>query len=160
MRRIGRRIGALFAYITATVLAIVFLVPLVWVLSSSFKPDKEIYSIQAHFFPLHPTTVHYRSIISALPQFPHYMLNSAIVTVLSVTGVVLIAALAGYPLARLRFPGRRLVFSLVLLAVAIPYVLYLVPIYVTESNTNLLNSIPGLVLPYIALNLPLAIILM
>ena len=47
-----------------------------------------------------------------------------------------------------------------MLAVAIPYVLYLVPIYVIESDINLLNTIPGLVLPYIALNLPLAIILM
>jgi ABC-type glycerol-3-phosphate transport system permease component len=155
-----RRIHALFAYVVAGGFAILFVVPLVWVLSCSFKSDQEIYTTDAHFFPVHPTLSHYLGLISALPQFPGYMLNSVIVTTLSVTGVVLIAALAGYPLARFRFRGRSLVFSFILLAVAVPYVLYLVPVYVIESNTDLLNSIPGLVLPYIALNLPLAIILM
>jgi multiple sugar transport system permease protein len=152
--------AAIFAYTVASALAVLFVVPLVWVLSSSFKSDKEIYTVHGHFFPVRPTLSHYLGLVSALPQFPDYMLNSVIVTVVSVTAVVLIAALAGYPLARYRFRGRSLVFSFVLLAVAIPYVLYLVPIYVIESGTDLLNTIPGLVLPYIALNLPLAIILM
>ena len=160
MRGVVRRPGGLIASVVATLLAVLFLVPLVWVLSSSFKPDAEIYATGARFFPVRPTLAHYLGLGAALPRFPYYMLNSAIVTVISVTGVVLIAALAAYPLARFRFPGRRLIFALVLLAIAIPYVLYLVPIYVIESATNLLNTIPGLVLPYIALNLPLAIILM
>ncbi len=160
MRITSTRISALLAYAAATALAILFVVPLVWVLSSSFKSDREIYTVHGHFFPVHPTLSHYLGLVSALPQFPDYMLNSVIVTAVSVTGVVVIAALAGYPLARHRFRGRSFVFSFILLAVAIPYVLYLVPIYVIESDINLLNSIPGLVLPYIALNLPLAIVLM
>ena len=105
MRITSRRISALFAYAVATALAIVFVVPLMWVLSSSFKSDKEIYTVHGHFFPVQPTLSHYLGLVSALPQFPDYMLNSAIVTVVSVSGVVLIAGLAGYPLARYRFPA-------------------------------------------------------
>lgn len=159
--RIGRRVrGAALAYAVAVAGSLLSLVPLLWVVSSSLKSDKEIYTVHGHFLPLHPTLSHYLGLRTDLPRFPGYMVNSVIVTVASVAAVVLFAALGAYPLARYRFPGRRLVFSFVLLAVAVPYVLYLVPIYVMESGTGLLNTIPGLVLPYIALNLPLAIILM
>lgn len=155
-----RHVGAVIAYAAAALLSLLFVVPLLWVLASSFKSDDEIYTMHGHFLPQAPTLAHYVDLATALPRFPGYMLNSAIVTLVSVTAVVLIAALAGYPLARLRFAGRGLVFSFVLLAVAVPYVLYLVPIYVMESGAGLLNTLPGLILPYIALNLPLAIILM
>ena len=160
MARRPRRGAALLAYATAGGLALSFVLPLAWVLSASFKSDDEIYTVHGHFLPVRPTLDHYLGLVAALPQFPRYILNSIIVTTISVAAVVLIAALAGYPLARARFSGRRLVFSFVLLTVAIPYVLYIVPIYVIESESDLLNTIPGLVLPYIALNLPLAIILM
>jgi ABC-type glycerol-3-phosphate transport system permease component len=160
MRLTSRRISALLAYAVATALSVLFVVPLGWVVSSSFKSDQEIYTVHGHFLPVQPTLSHYVDLTSDLPRFPDYMLNSVIVTVVSVPAVALIAALAGYPLARYRFPGRNLVFSFVLLTVAIPYVLYLVPIYVIESATDLLNTLPGLILPYIALNLPLAIVLM
>ncbi len=159
MRFTARRFNALLTYAAASS-AILFAVPLAWVLSSSFKSDKEIYTVHGHFFPVHPTLSRYLGLVSALPEFPSYMLNSVIVTVFSVAGVVLIATLAGYPLARFRFCSRAIVFSFVLLAVAIPCVLYLIPIYVIESDANLLSTIPGLILPYIALNLPLAMILM
>ena len=160
MRRRRRHPGALAAYAVAASLSLLFAVPLLWVVSSSFKSDDEIYSMHGHFLPQQPTLSHYLDLVAALPQFPGYMLNSVIVTTISVAAVVFIAALAGYPLARIRFGGRRLVFSFVLLAVAVPYVLYLVPIYVMESGVGLLNTIPGLIVPYVALNLPLAIILM
>ncbi len=159
--RIGPRgRSALLSYAVAGAASLLSLIPLLWVVSSSLKSDKEIYTVQGRFLPVHPTLSHYLGLRADLPQFPGYMLNSVIVTVASVTAVVLFATLGAYPLARYRFPGRRLVFSFVLLAVAVPYVLYLVPIYVMESGTGLLNTIPGLVLPYVALNLPLAFILM
>jgi multiple sugar transport system permease protein len=148
------------AYASAGVLALAFALPLLWVFSSSLKSDAEIYNLNASILPAAPTLAHYLGLTAALPRLPRYMLNSVIVTVISVAAVTLIAALAGYPLARWRFRGRRLVFGFVLLSVAIPYVLYLVPIYIMEVHTGLLNTIPGLVLPYVALNLPLAIILM
>src|SRR5579872_1323379 len=152
--------GATVAYAVAVALSVLFAVPLLWVASSSLKSNAEIYSLQATFLPTSPSLEHYRDLVSALPRFPKYMLNSVIVTVVSVASVVGIAALGAYPLARYRFPLRKLVFAFVLLAVAVPYVLYLVPIYIVESNLHLLNTLPGLILPYIALNLPLAIILM
>lgn len=159
--RIGPRgRSALLSYAVAGAASLLSLIPLLWVVSSSLKSDKEIYTVHGRFLPVHPTLSHYLGLRADLPQFPGYMLNSVIVTVASVTAVVLFATLGAYPLARYRFPGRRLVFSFVLLAVAVPYVLYLVPIYVMESGTGLLNTIPGLVLPYVALNLPLAFILM
>lgn len=159
--RIGSRgRSALLSYAVAGAASLLSLIPLLWVVSSSLKSDKEIYTVHGRFLPVHPTLSHYLGLRADLPQFPGYMLNSVIVTVASVTAVVLFATLGAYPLARYRFPGRRLVFSFVLLAVAVPYVLYLVPIYVMESGTGLLNTIPGLVLPYVALNLPLAFILM
>ena len=159
--RIGPRgRSALLSYAVAGAASLLSLIPLLWVVSSSLKSDKEIYTVHGRFLPVHPTLSHYLGLRADLPQFPGYMLNSVIVTVTSVTAVVLFATLGAYPLARYRFPGRRLVFSFVLLAVAVPYVLYLVPIYVMESGTGLLNTIPGLVLPYVALNLPLAFILM
>ena len=119
--RIGPRgRSALLSYAVAGAASLLSLIPLLWVVSSSLKSDKEIYTVHGRFLPVHPTLSHYLGLRADLPQFPGYMLNSVIVTVASVTAVVLFATLGAYPLARYRFPGRRLVFSFVLLAVAVP----------------------------------------
>jgi ABC-type glycerol-3-phosphate transport system permease component len=157
---IRRRWRLALMYALVTGFAILFLLPIAWILVTALKPSLEIYTRDVHFLPHSPTLSNFEDVVASLPQFPGYLENSFIVAIMSVIGVTVVSALAGYPLARLGFRGKRLVLGLILLVVAVPYALYLIPLYLLESNTGLLNSIPGLVLPYIALNLPLAVILM
>ena len=71
-----------------------------------------------------------------------------------------LSAASGYALARKDFYGKKLVNSMIIAFIAIPYIVYLVPIYILEDILNLLDTNLGLILPYTALNLPLAIIIM
>jgi ABC-type glycerol-3-phosphate transport system permease component len=160
MVRLRRKLPIAVTYLVALGFAALFLLPLAWIVVTALKPSAEIYTGDVHFLPRHPTLVNFVDVAQSLPQFPSYLWNSLVVTVASVTGVVVTSATAAYPLARMRFLGQRLVLGIVLLAVAVPFALYLIPVYLVLSQMGLLNTIPGLVLPYIALNLPLAIILM
>jgi ABC-type glycerol-3-phosphate transport system permease component len=160
MTRLRRRGPLVIGYALASMLAVAFLLPIAWMIVTSLKPSAEIYSADFHFLPRTPTLVNFVDVAHSLPQFPSYLRNSFVVTALTVAGVTFLATLAAYPLARLAFPGKGTALGLVLLVVAVPYALYLIPTYIFELRIGLLNSIPGLVLPYIALNLPLAIILM
>ncbi len=82
MSRLRGRVRVWLIYAFAAALSILFLLPLVWVLSTSFKPNTEIYTTHMRFWPKHPTLGHYLGLVAALPQFRGYIFNSVIVTVL------------------------------------------------------------------------------
>lgn len=131
--------------------ALVFLFPFVLTITSSFKtlPD-----IQANPVALLPsaefggaTTEGIARLDSSQIRFPRWALNSVVTTV----GVVLLRvafdATAGYALARLRFPGRRAVFRLVVAVMAVPGVVLLIPKFLVMRQLGILNSYAGMILP-------------
>jgi ABC-type glycerol-3-phosphate transport system permease component len=89
-----------------------------------------------------------------------YLLNSILVTVISVIGILFVSGLAAYALARLKFPGRSAVFLLLVTGYAIPIQTVLVPLYELLQATRLLNNYLGLILPYIAFGMPFSIFLL
>ena len=88
------------AYAVAIGFAVLFLLPLVWILVTALKPSAEIYTADVHFLPRQPTLANFIDVAHSLPQFPSYMWNSIVVRVASVIGVVVVSALAAFPLAR------------------------------------------------------------
>jgi len=116
----------ILAYATLTVISLVFFVPFLWSLSTSFKPLPETanFSLLPHTW----TLAGYRSALTDY-NFGRYMGNSAILAGAVTLTSVFLAALGGYAFARLRFPGRNILFFLVLGTLMIPDQLRLVPIY-------------------------------
>ncbi len=126
-RERGDRIRRAIAYVALFGIAVLFAVPFLWSLSTSFRPLSE--TVQAFsLLPHHWTTVGYHDVFHKY-HFGRYTLNSAIIaTAITLTNVFL-ASLGGYAFARLRFPGREVLFLLVLGTLMIPDQLRLVPIY-------------------------------
>lgn len=128
---------------------LVMVVPFLWMLLSSFKPEREIRQSPPTWWPADPTLDNYSTLLSRL-DFPTYFTNSVIVALLTTAGNLLFCAAAGYALAKIRFAGRQVLFLLVLGTIMVPSIVTLVPLFVLVSNLNMVNTYGGLVLPFLA----------
>lgn len=123
--------------------------PFVWMLLSSFKPEAEIRANPPTWWPHDPTLANYGTLFDRL-DFPTYFTNSAVVAVVTTVGNLLFCSAAGYALAKLPFAGKRVLFGIVLGTLMVPSVVTIVPLFVLSSNLGLVNTLAGLILPYLA----------
>lgn len=123
--------------------------PFLWMLLSSFKPEGEIRSVPATWWPHTWTFAHYHDLFARL-DFPRYFVNSFVVAILVTLGNLLFCSLLGYALAKLDFPGRKALFLTVLGMLMVPGMVTFVPQFVLISDLGLANSYAGLVLPFLA----------
>jgi putative chitobiose transport system permease protein len=122
--------------------------PFLWLLSTSLKPATEnIFSYPPQLLPQSPTLDNYVRIFETQP-FLVYLKNSMIVAVIAVVSNLLLSSLAAYPLARMRFKGKGLVFGMLLASMMIPFQLLMIPVYQLAISLGLQNSYLGLVLPH------------
>jgi multiple sugar transport system permease protein len=128
---------------------IVMVGPFVWMVLASFKPEGEIRQVPPTWWPADPTLGNYSTLFERL-DFPTYFANSVVVAGLTTLGNLLFCAAAGYALAKITFPGRRVLFGLVLGTIMVPGIVTLVPLFVLVSNLGLVNTYAGLVLPFLA----------
>ena len=137
----------LYGVMTAGLVLVV--VPFIWMVMSSFKPEGEVMAVPPTWWPETVTTENYRQLFTQL-DFPTYFLNSAIVAGTVAAGNVVFCSMLGYALAKLTFPGKRIVFTLVLGTLMVPGVVTFIPLFVLVSNIGLANSLPGMILPFLA----------
>ena len=123
--------------------------PFLWMVLSSFKPDGEVRQVPPTWWPENPTVDNYRDLFQRL-NFPQFFANSVIVASAVTLGNVVFCTMLGYALAKLRFPGRRLLFVLVLGMLMVPMVATFVPLFVIVSEFGLVNTYGGLILPFLA----------
>jgi len=123
--------------------------PFIWMLLSSIKPEAEIRQVPPTWWPHTITFTNYHQLFSEL-HFPKYFGNSVIVATLVTAGNLLFCSALGYALAKLKFPGKKLLFLLVLGMLMVPGMAVFVPQFVLVSNLNLVNTYAGLVLPFLA----------
>lgn len=141
MRTERRRPLAAVAYL----LAILTVLPLLWMLISSLRPADDIFSLSwPHTFTLE--NFHY---VLAKIQLPRYLLNSAIVSVVVTVLALWFHSMAAYALARLRFPGRGVLFSMVISTLLVSLPVILVPLFLVAKQLGLLDSYAGLIVPMI-----------
>jgi len=126
--------------------AAIMVAPLVWTLLLSFKDNAELMRDSAAAFSPPYTLDNYRAIVAG-SLVPRWLLNSAIVSLGTTAGVLVICSLAGYGFARLEFPFRRTLFAFVLLGLAIPEQAVILPRHQLFADLGLHNSFPGLMLP-------------
>ncbi len=114
-------------WILMLILAITFVLPLLWMLASSLKSEADI---SANTLSLIPQQVLWSNYVEAFTAISPFLWNSVQLAVINVAGVLVIASIAGYGFARLRFPGRDLAFFLVLATAIIPGIVLLIPQYI------------------------------
>jgi putative chitobiose transport system permease protein len=132
------------------VLALVVLLPLVWLVSTSLKgPAEDIFTNPPALLPSQPSLAAYGQLFTANPMLT-YLRNSALVSGIAVLANLLFCSLAAYPLARLRFRGRGLVLALVVATILIPFQVVMIPLYLLMVQLGLRNSLWALILPQAA----------
>ncbi len=158
-RRLRSSQQALLSYVPLVVVSLLILIPLIWMVSTSFKGRQEFYSSTATLIPLHPTLINYRYVLTQLGNLPIYLRNSFVVTFGAVVIIAVLSSLAAYAFARMRFRGRDAIFLALVLSIFIPNVGGLMSLYELMSFLHLRNSLIGLIL-YFSSALPVPIFIM
>src|SRR5690242_18142844 len=108
----GKILGRVGLYLIMTVIALIFMVPLFWMISTSFKPKSQLFSAVIYWIPKTITTKNYENLL-ANPATPiaRWFVNSLIVGIAVTILILLVDSLAAYAYARMEFPGRRILFT-------------------------------------------------
>ena len=157
-RRSRNTLPRLSYYVVCIALAVLFLFPLVWTALMTFKTSQEAASSPPTFFP---TQFSLESYIHVLNQgILGYLGNSALVVTVTVAVAVVLSMMAGYGFSRFSFPGKNVVFVLILTTLMIPFQSILTPLFLLLHFIGLNNSLLGLALVYITFQLPFSIFMM
>ena len=140
------KLSKLGFYVLMIVFALFFLLPLLWMLSTAFKPFEEWLS--PRWIPANPTLDNFTSIFNdkSLPVV-NWFFNSLLIAVLFTAFILIIDSLAGYAYARLDFPGKNLLFGLMLATLVMPGIMVLIPNYLTVAKFNWIGKIQGVIAP-------------
>ncbi|MGL5833255.1 MAG: carbohydrate ABC transporter permease, partial [Waterburya sp.] len=134
-------------YLLLCAIAFLMLFPLLWLIGTAFKsPTEDIFAFPPQIFPSQPTWGNFATVWESYP-FALYLYNSSLVALLAVGLNLLLCSLAAYPLARLDFKGREVIFALVLATIMIPFQIVMIPLYILAVNLGLRNTYLGIVLP-------------
>lgn len=141
--------AAVFRHVILLTTGALILVPFVWMVSLSIKPPGEIFHSSFSFLPHQFYGIeNYTKAVTAAP-LPQYLLNGAIVCGMIVVLQVLVCAPAAHALAKLDFPGKRLLFALVLIALILPHEVLALPLFILGYQLGILNTYAALIFPYI-----------
>ena len=140
----------LWMYALLGAIAIIMLFPLLWLISTALKsPDEDIFKFPPQLLPSQPTLQNFVEVWQTNP-FGQYLFNSTLIAVLTVGLNLLLCALAAYPLARLEFRGRELIFSAVVSTIMIPFQIVMIPLYILTVQLGIRNTYIGVIFPAIA----------
>lgn len=143
----------------AVIIAILTALPLYWLFVSSLKTPNDIAATPPQVWPAHATLDNFVQAFTT-NNLGRYMINSVVVAVSTTVIVLVLALLAGYGFTGRKIRGTTGIMTALLMLSVFPAVAVLTPVYLIERSVGLLNSYPGLIIPYVAFNLPFAIWIM
>lgn len=143
-------IGKIILMILVTLLAIIFVMPLYWMLTGSFKKMVGAMKVPPDIIPLNPTLQNYVNLFTCNYPVLKWMLNSIIIASVTTFLCVLICSMMGYAFGKKDFPGKNAIFLLVLVTIMLPKQSTLIPLYFTVKNLKLINNLFGAILPMIS----------
>lgn len=143
----GRRwLRTIVLHLVLIVLGIAFLMPLLWIISTSVKPPGQVFETPVKWIPDQVRWHNYAEVFTRLP-FLTFIINSLVVTTLATVGSVLSSTTAAYALARLRWRGRNTVFRAMLVTMMLPPVVTMVPLFTVFKQVHLIDTFYPLWIP-------------
>lgn len=142
----GTALGRLALFLLLAAISLLAVAPLYWMVTGAVRTRKEAYALT--WFPAHPTFDNVRYVLTEA-DFPRYMLNSFFVSATVTIAALWFHSMAAYALARLRFPGRELIFSVIFSTLLVSLPVILVPLFILVRALGLLDSYGGLIIPAI-----------
>jgi ABC-type glycerol-3-phosphate transport system permease component len=143
--------------------ALITLFPILWMISTAFKPDTEWYSLTPHPLPAHPTLSNFSSVIDGnVIGWPYwtFLKNSLFVTLVSVVASSAIALLAAIGVARFRFRFRSTYLIMLLIVQMLPQQALVIALFIDFRSVNLLDNLVGLILVYTAFAVPVTFLML
>lgn len=145
----SRVVGTVVLNLLVALGGIVMVTPLVWMVSSAFKPLSEIYQYPPTIIPQNFTMANFDRLFTDWP-FGNWYVNSLVVAIISTIAVLFFTSLAGFGFAKYRFRGRNFLFMLLLGSTMIPFQLILIPLFILMSDFGWTNSYLSLIVPFMA----------
>ncbi len=142
----GAGVKRLAVYLVLSVLALVFVLPLLWMLSTSLKADQQIFAMPPVWIPETPMWGNYLRVFEVMP-FWTYLYNSVLISGLTIAGTLLSGSLVAYAFGCLEWPGRDKLFVLVLATMMLPMQVTMIPLFVLFKDLGWLNTIKPLTVP-------------
>ncbi len=139
-------VKAFLVHLSLALLGLIIAIPLYWTVMSSLTTNDSLFTGVITWIPPALHVENYANAFQAAP-FGRYFLNSAVVAVVVTATTLLTSALAGYGFAKLRFPGRNVLFAVVLAALMVPFPAIMIPLFVLVRQLHLLDSYAGLIIP-------------
>lgn len=146
MKRRMKKRESPFLYLLMVVIAIIMIFPIVWIVSSSLKTLLEISQFPPRIIPKHPQWSNYKAVLSD-PNLYIYLKNTLLLIVGNTVGTVFSSALVAYPLARMEFKGKNLIFGIILATMMVPTTTLIIPQYLLFSKLGWLDTLLPMIVP-------------
>lgn len=139
-----KNLKPVITFLTLSLLAILFIIPFLWIISTSLKSEAEVFSTQWI-----PTELHWDNYAKIFDQMPFfiYLKNSVFITVITIIGTVLSSSIVAYSFACLKWPGRNIVFVFILATMMLPMQVIMIPVFVLFKELGWLNTFKPLTIP-------------
>ena len=146
VRRARQRARSALALAVIMAGAFIIMIPLAWMVSTSLKRQGDVYLFPPQWIPLPPQWANYAEVLTVV-SFGQYVLNSVFVSGMSVMGSLLSCSMAAYSFARLRSPGRTIIFAVLLATLMLPGAVTIVPTFIVFQKLGWLNTFNPLIAP-------------
>jgi len=127
-------------------ISVIFLVPIFWMFTTSIKDLSEVMTYPPIWWPNPPKWYNYVKAVNYIP-FGRYTLNTIIITIGNIAGVLFSAPLVAYSISRIRWRGRNILFMLILSTVLIPFPVIMIPVFIVFSRLGWINTFRPLIIP-------------
>lgn len=145
------RIIKLAIQIVLVAVGLIMIFPLFWLISTSLRPAPELLESPPSLLPQTWTLDNYANAFAAAP-FGTWLINSVVFATISTLFILLTSLVAGYILAKFKFPGNNFLFILILATAIVPFEIYMLPVFLEVQSLSLINTTAGLILPYVILS--------
>lgn len=157
MLKLGRY-GNIMVGVLLCIYCMINLIPFLMIIMNSFKSMRDIF-LKPFSFPIRPLVQNYVDAWNQAGIGTGY-LNSALIAVISVIGIIIISSMFAYAISKYEFPGRQALYTYCMLGLALPIRLAVIPIFILMRNLGLINSRLGLIIIYISVNIPFSVFLL
>jgi len=141
-------LGRGVVYLLLIMGSIVMVLPLAWMTSAAFKPLYEVMRIPPTWIPEEPTLDNFRAVFRQFP-FVQYILNSIVVATVVVISTLITSAMAGYAFAKFDFPGRGILFAIILSSLMVPFQVRMIPLYQMIIAFKWVDTLPAVMFPWL-----------
>jgi len=157
MLKLGRY-GNIIVGVLLCIYCMINLIPFLMIIMNSFKSMRDIF-LNSFSFPIRPSVQNYVDAWNQGSIGTGY-LNSVLIAVVSVIGIIIISSMFAYAISKHEFPGRQILYIYCILGLALPIRLAVIPIFILMRNLGLTNSRLGLIILYISVNIPFSVFLL